>query len=120
MYRSINCGALRLCNKDQKVTLAGWVQKIRRMGGMTFLDLRDRYGITQITFNSEVNPQLLKLADEIGREFVVQITGTVKERSSKNKKIPTGEIEIEADEIKILNPSVTPPFTIEDETESES
>lgn len=117
MYRSINCGALRLCNKDQKVTLAGWVQKIRRMGGMTFLDLRDRYGITQITFNSEVNPQLLKLADEIGREFVVQITGTVKERSSKNKKIPTGEIEIKADEIKILNPSVTPPFTIEDETD---
>ena len=117
MYRNKTCGELRLTDKDKKVTLAGWVQRIRRMGGMTFLDLRDRYGITQVTFNSDVNNELMKTADELGREFVVQIKGVVKERSAKNPKLPTGEIEIEAENIELLNPSATPPFTIEDETD---
>lgn len=106
-----------MADAGKKVTLSGWVQRVRRMGGMTFLDLRDRYGITQITFNDSVNPELLEIADSLGREYVVQIQGTVKERSSKNSKIPTGEIEIEADSIVVLNPSQTPPFTIEDETD---
>lgn len=117
MYRTNTCGELRLSDRGKKVILSGWVQKVRRMGGMTFLDLRDRYGITQITFNDSVNPELLAVADSLGREYVVQIQGTVKERSSKNAKIPTGEIEIEADVINVLNPSQTPPFTIEDETD---
>ena len=117
MYRTNTCGELRLADAGKKVTLSGWVQRVRRMGGMTFLDLRDRYGITQITFNDSVNPELLEIADSLGREYVVQIQGTVKERSSKNSKIPTGEIEIEADSIVVLNPSQTPPFTIEDETD---
>lgn len=117
MYRTNTCGELRLADAGKKVTLSGWVQRVRRMGGMTFLDLRDRYGITQITFNDSVNPELMEIADSLGREYVVQIQGTVKERSSKNSKIPTGEIEIEADSIVVLNPSQTPPFTIEDETD---
>lgn len=117
MYRNSTCGELRLADKDKKVTLAGWVQRVRRLGGMTFLDLRDRYGITQVTFNNDINNDLMKVADELGREFVLQVTGTVKERSSKNSKIPTGEIEIEAENIYVLNPSVTPPFTIEDDTD---
>ncbi|MDR1793045.1 MAG: aspartate--tRNA ligase [Bacteroidales bacterium] len=117
MYRTKTCGELRLENLNQTVTLAGWVQKNRRMGGMTFVDLRDRYGITQLVFNQEINPELCEQANRLGREFVLQIKGTVSERSNKNKNIPTGDIEIIVSELKILNQSAVPPFTIEDETD---
>jgi len=99
------------------VTLAGWVQRTRKMGGMTFVDLRDRYGITQIVFNNEVNAELCEQANHLGREYVIQVVGTVAERSSKNANIPTGEIEIIADKLNILSESITPPFTIEDNTD---
>ena len=115
MYRTRTCGELRLCDEGQNVTLAGWVQ--RKMGGMTFIDLRDRYGITQLVFNEEVNASLCEQANKIGREYVIQVTGTVKERSSKNAHIPTGEIELIVSELNILNAAMTPPFTIEDETD---
>lgn len=117
MYRNHTCGELRLADAGKKVTLAGWVQRTRKLGGMTFVDLRDRYGITQVVFNNEVNSDLCDVANSIGREYVVQIAGSVAERQSKNPNIPTGEIEIIADDIKILNVSKTPPFTIEDNTD---
>ena len=117
MYRSNTCGELRLSHVNNEVTLSGWVSKIRKMGGMTFIDLRDRYGITQLSFNQEVNHELCEQANKLGREWVVQVTGTVKERSSKNTHIPTGEIEIIADSLTVLNTSKTPPFTIETETD---
>ncbi|MCL1943268.1 MAG: aspartate--tRNA ligase [Candidatus Azobacteroides sp.] len=117
MYRSKTCGELRLTHVNETVTLAGWVQRIRRMGGMTFVDLRDRYGITQLAFNQEVNAGLWEQANELGREFVVQVKGNVKERSSKNKNISTGDIEIIVSELNVLNPAETPPFTIEDDTD---
>lgn len=117
MYRTKTCGELRLANAGEVVTLAGWVQRTRKMGGMTFVDLRDRYGITQLVFNNEVNAELCEAANHLGREFVIQVTGTVSERSSKNTNIPTGDIEIIASELKVLNKSEIPPFTIEDNTD---
>ncbi len=117
MFRSHTCGELRLSHINETVTLAGWIQKIRNLGGMTFIDLRDRYGITQLAFNTEENEKLAEKAAKLGREFVLQITGKVIERSSKNKNIPTGEIEIAVAEINILNAAKTPPFTIEDNTD---
>ena len=117
MYRTKTNGELRLANVGEVVTLAGWVQRTRKMGGMTFVDLRDRYGITQIVFNNEVNADLCERANHLGREFVIQIKGTVAERSSKNANLPTGEIEIIANELNILSESITPPFTIEDNTD---
>ena len=117
MYRTNTCGELRLTNEGQTVTLAGWVQKNRKMGGMTFVDLRDRYGITQLVFNEEVDASLCEQANKLGREFVIQVTGIVKERSNKNNNIPTGEIEIIVSELNILSAAITPPFTIEDETD---
>jgi aspartyl-tRNA synthetase len=117
MFRNSTCGELRLADANREVTLAGWVSKIRKMGGMTFIDLRDRYGITQLSFNQEVNHDLCEQANKLGREWVIQVTGTVKERSSKNSHIPTGDIEIIASELTVLNASQTPPFTIETETD---
>ena len=117
MYRNRTCGELRLANEGEVVILAGWVQKTRKMGGMTFVDIRDRYGITQLVFNQETNADLCEKANKLGREFVIQATGTVKERSSKNMNIPTGEIEIIVSDLNVLNSSVTPPFTIEDDTD---
>src|SRR5690554_3156224 len=117
MYRDSTCGELRLADLNREVTLAGWVSRIRKMGGMTFIDLRDRYGITQLSFRPEVNHDLCGEANKLGREWVIQVTGTVKERSSKNMHIPTGEIEIIASELKVLNESITPPFTIETESD---
>ncbi len=117
MYRTSTCGELRIANVNQTVTLAGWVQRIRKMGGMTFIDLRDRYGITQLAFNQETNAEVFEAANHLGREFVLQATGVVKERFSKNPQLPTGEIEIEVTDLKVLNAAVTPPFTIEDDTD---
>ncbi|MFZ9029410.1 MAG: aspartate--tRNA ligase [Crocinitomicaceae bacterium] len=117
MYRSHTCGELRTENIGEKVTLAGWVQKSRDLGGMTFVDLRDRYGITQLAFNMEENKDLCEKARKLGREFVIQIEGEVIERASKNMNIPTGEVEIKVSKLDILNASKTPPFTIEDETD---
>jgi len=117
MYRTHTCGELRLENINQKVTVSGWVQKSRDLGGMTFIDLRDRYGIVQLAFNMDTNAELCESARKLGREFVIQATGTVIERSSKNKNIPTGEIEIVVDNLQVLNAAKTPPFTIEDETD---
>lgn len=115
MYRSHTCGELRLSNAGQQVTLAGWVQTVRKFGAITFVDLRDRYGITQLLFGEELQTQLD--ANPLGREFVIQATGTVNERTSKNKNIPTGEVEIIITAFKILNKSAVPPFTITDETD---
>jgi aspartyl-tRNA synthetase, bacterial type len=117
MYRTRTCGELRLTDVDQIITLSGWVQKIRKMGGMTFVDIRDRYGVTQLVFNQEVDAELCERANKLGREFVIQAIGAVKERSSKNANIPTGEIEIIVSQLNILNASDVPPFTIEDETD---
>lgn len=117
MFRSNTCGELRLSDAGKEVVLAGWAQRVRKMGGMTFLDLRDRYGITQVVFNNEVNAALCEEANHLGREFVVQVKGKVQERSSKNPNLPTGDIEIVADELKVLNRSEVPPFTIEDNTD---
>ena len=118
MYRTTTCGALRLSNVGEQVTLAGWVQKARRMGGMTFIDLRDRYGITQLVFNEAVvGEALVAEAEKLGREYVIQIVGTVSERENKNPKLPTGDIEIAVSSLRILNPSEVPPFTIEDDTD---
>ena len=117
MFRDRTCGELRLSDVGQEVTLAGWVQRTRKMGGMTFVDLRDRYGITQIVFNVENNADLCEQANHLGREFVVQVKGRVTERTAKNPKIPTGDIEIEATDVKVLNRSEVPPFTIEDDTD---
>lgn len=109
MYRDKTCGELRLEDAGKKVTLAGWVQRARKMGGMTFVDVRDRYGLTQVVFNNEIDKELCDRANELGREFVVQITGEVMERSSKNPNLPTGDIEVVADGLKVLNKSKTPP-----------
>ena len=117
MLRTKTCGELRLDNLSETVILCGWVQRSRRMGGMTFIDLRDRYGITQLVFNQEINPELCEQANRLGREFVLQITGVVSERSNKNAHLPTGDIEIIVSELQILNQSAVPPFTIEDETD---
>lgn len=121
MYRTVTCGELRLADVNKTVTLAGWVQRIRKMGAMTFVDLRDRYGITQLAFQevagNEQSKALLEQANKLGREYVLQVTGVVKERYSKNAQLPTGDIEIEVESINVLNPAVVPPFTIEDETD---
>ena len=117
MLRTHNCGTLNIANVNQEVVLSGWVQRARDLGGMTFVDLRDRYGITQLAFNMEGEADLCTAARKLGREFVIQINGKVIERSSKNKNISTGEIEIEVSELTILNSSKTPPFTIENETD---
>ena len=117
MYRSHTCGELRISDVNKQVTLAGWVQRSRKMGGMTFIDLRDRYGITQLVFNEEVNAELCERANHLGREFVIQVKGTVNERFSKNQHIPTGDIEIIVSELDVLNSSLTPPFTIEENTD---
>ena len=117
MYRTHTCGELRIDNVGQSVTLAGWVQRVRKMGGMTFVDLRDRYGITQLVFNSETNQELNERANKLGREFVIQIVGTVNERYSKNANMPTGDIEIIVNELNLLNASEVPPFTIEDQSD---
>ena len=117
MFRTNTCGELRLADAGKKVTLAGWVQRVRKMGGMTFVDLRDRYGLTQVVFNNESNAELNEAANHLGREYVVQVVGTVAERSSKNPHLPTGDIEILAEQLNVLNPSEVPPFTIEDDTD---
>ena len=117
MYRTKKCGELRIENVGEVVTLAGWVQRTCKMGGMTFVDLRDRYGITQIVFNNENDSELTERANRLGREFVIQVKGEVAERSSKNAKMPTGDIEIIASELNVLSESLTPPFTIEDNTD---
>ena len=117
MFRSHTCGELRLADAGKTVTLSGWVQRSRKMGGMTFVDLRDRYGITQLVFNAEVNAELCEQANHLGREFVIQVTGEVNERSNKNMNIPTGEIEIIVSELNVLNCALTPPFTIEDNSD---
>ena len=117
MYRTNTCGELRLQDAGKKVTLAGWVQRTRKMGGMTFVDVRDRYGITQIVFDESKDADLCARANKLGREFCVQIKGEVSERESKNSKIPTGDIEILASELNILSESITPPFTIEDNSD---
>lgn len=117
MLRTNTCGELRLSDLNKEVTLSGWVQKSRELGGMTFIDLRDRYGITQLVFNQEWDKDLFEQARNVGREFVIQISGTVIERESKNKNNPTGEIEIKVLKFKVLNSAITPPFTIEDETD---
>ncbi len=117
MYRTHTCGELRLEHAGTAVTLSGWVQTNRDLGGLTFVDLRDRYGITQLAFNMEENDVLCLQARGLGREFVVQASGIVVERSSKNKNIPTGEIEVKVTQLHVLNKAKTPPFTIEDETD---
>ncbi len=117
MLRTHTCGALNISDLGKEVVISGWVQKSRDLGGMTFIDVRDRYGITQIVFNMEENEALCKMARSLGREYVVQVSGEVIERSSKNLKIPTGEIEIKAKAIEILNEAKVPPFIIEDETD---
>jgi aspartyl-tRNA synthetase len=117
MHRTHTCGELRIENVGQQVILAGWLQRSRDLGGMTFIDLRDRYGITQLAFNMDTDAQLCSQARKLGREFVLKVTGTVKERESKNKVIPTGEIEIIVSKLEVLNPAKLPPFTIEDETD---
>ncbi len=117
MYRSHTCGELRIEQVGAEVTLSGWVQRTRKLGGMTFVDLRDRYGITQLAFDEAVNKDLSEKAQKLGREFVVQVKGAVAERSSKNAKIPTGDIEIIVSDLIILNAAETPPFTIEDDTD---
>ena len=117
MYRTNTCGELRISNVGQTVTLAGWVQRSRKMGGMTFVDLRDRYGITQLVFNEETDAELCAQANKLGREYVIQVTGTVNERYSKNDKMPTGDIEIIVSNLNILNASDVPPFTIENNTD---
>ena len=117
MYRTNTCGELRLSDAGRQVTLAGWVQRVRKMGGMTFVDLRDRYGITQLVFDESKDAALCENANKLGREWCVQVVGTVSERQSKNPKMPTGDIEILANRLNVLSESDTPPFTIEDQTD---
>ena len=120
MFRTATCGELRIADVGKTVTLAGWVQRIRKMGGMTFIDLRDRYGITQLAFQTTGKPEedaMLEKANSVGREYVLQVKGEVIERQSKNAQLPTGEVEIKVRELNVLNPAVTPPFTIEDDTD---
>src|SRR5947209_4701571 len=115
MFRTQTCGELRLSDKGKKVTLAGWVQTVRKFGSITFVDLRDRYGITQLLFGEELNAQITETP--LGREFVLQVNGRVTERSNKNPNLPTGDIEITVDSFTILNKSAVPPFTIQDDTD---
>lgn len=117
MFRTHTCGELRLSDVNKEVTLSGWVQRSRKMGGMTFVDLRDRYGITQLVFNEEHNAELCERANKLGREFVIQVQGTVNERFSKNDHLPTGAVEIIVSALHVLNPAITPPFTIEENTD---
>ncbi|MCQ2270098.1 MAG: aspartate--tRNA ligase [Bacteroidales bacterium] len=117
MLRTHTCGELNASNINQTVTLCGWIQKIRKLGGMIFIDLRDRYGITQLAFNNETNADLCQKVEKFGREWVIRVTGVVTERYSKNKNIPTGDIEIIASDVEVLNESLVPPFTIEDESD---
>ena len=117
MYRNTTCGELRLSDVGREVVIAGWVQRVRKMGGMIFVDVRDRYGITQVVFNNDVNKELCEAASRLGREYVVQVTGRVDERQSKNPNMPTGDIEIIAAALNVLNSSDVPPFTIEDNTD---
>ena len=118
MYRSHTCGELRASHINNEVTLSGWVQKVRNKGFMVWVDLRDRYGITQLIFDAERTPKaMMEQAEKLGREFVIQVKGTVIERDSKNPNIPTGDIEILVSELNILNSALLPPFTIEDETD---
>ena len=117
MYRDTTCGELRLADAGKEVKLAGWVQRLRKMGGMTFVDVRDRYGITQVVFSNEIDPELEEQANHLGREYVVQVEGKVEERSSKNANLPTGDIEVVAKKLRVLNRSEVPPFTIEDNTD---
>ena len=117
MYRTHTCGELRISDKGRQVTLAGWVQKARKLGGMTFIDLRDRYGVTQLVVEADAPAELVETATSLGREFVIQASGEVLERQNKNPKMDTGDIEIKVNAINILNKSVTPPFTIEDESD---
>jgi len=115
MYRTHTCGELRKTDVSKEVTLAGWVQTVRKFGSITFIDLRDRYGITQLLFGEELNAQLSENA--LGREFVLQVKGIVSERSNKNANLPTGDVEIKVNSFSILNKSITPPFTIQDDTD---
>ena len=117
MYRTHDCGVLRIGDVGKEVRLSAWVQKSRDLGGMTFIDLRDRYGITQLVFNMEKDASLCEQARKLGREDVVRIAGIVNERSSKNKNISTGDIEVVVSELELLNEAATPPFTIEDNTD---
>ena len=117
MYRTHTCGELRLENAGQRVTLAGWVQRVRKMGGMSFIDLRDRYGITQIIIDESVSRELNEQVEKLGREYVIQITGTVQERQSKNARMDTGDVEVRLESLNVLNAAATPPFTIEDESD---
>ena len=117
MYRTHTCGELRLEHQGTETTLAGWVQRKRELGGMTFVDLRDRYGITQLVFDENSSPNDIEKLKNLGREFVIQAKGVIRERSSKNKNIPTGGIEVDVKELKVLSPSIVPPFTIEDESD---
>ena len=117
MYRTNTCGELRLSDAGKKVTLAGWVQRIRKMGGMTFVDLRDRYGLTQLVFNEATDKEICDRANKLGREYCIQVSGIVSERESKNAKMDTGDIEILVDSLNVLSESLTPPFTIEDQTD---
>jgi len=118
MYRTNTCGELNISHVGNQVVLSGWVQRTRDLGGLTFVDLRDRYGITQLFFNMETNSVLCNQARELGREYVIQAEGIVAERSAKNPKIPTGEIEIDVTGLDILSRSKTPPFEIDDETKA--
>ena len=117
MLRTTTCGALTLQNLGENVTLCGWMQNSRDLGGMTFIDIRDRYGITQLVFNMNDNVDLCEGARSLGREFVIKVSGTVVERSNKNKEIPTGEVEIKVSALEILNAAKLPPFLIEDKTD---
>jgi aspartyl-tRNA synthetase len=117
MYRTHTCGELRLKNNGERVTLSGWIQRRRDFGGMTFIDLRDKYGLTQLSFNEEVNKDMHEKARSLGREYVVKVEGLVRERSNKNPDLPTGEIEIEVTDFQVLNEALTPPFTIEEDTD---
>ena len=117
MYRTHTCGELRIENSDQNVTLAGWVQKVRNLGAMTFIDIRDRYGITQLVVEEHSSDEVRATAAGLGREYVIQASGKVIPRAAKNPKIPTGEIEVAVDGLKVLNVSQTPPFTIEDNSD---
>ena len=117
MYRTHTCGCLRACNVNETVTLAGWVQKVRNLGAMTFIDLRDRYGLTQITVEEHSAAEVREAASRVGREWVLRVTGRVVEREAKNPKMPTGDIEVVAERIEVLNEAQTPPFTIEEQSD---
>src|SRR6056297_2827858 len=117
MYRTHTCGELRIDHINQEVTLTGWVQRIRELGGMTFITLRDRYGITQLVFDEHTPQTVNDMLAELGREFIIRVTGPVQERSSKNPSMPTGEIEVAPEKMEIVNRSEVPPFTIENETD---